>query len=122
MQRIRQPRAVPGEPVVGAIRVVVLLDKPESPKGHPGSTAARLNSLVSVEQKPKDEGKSMWKDPVFLATFVGSSLLFAGLGFGFLHMLTALPVWACVLIALPVGVLVFLLLLWLQICSDAPQR
>lgn len=77
---------------------------------------------VSVQTEPKDEGKSMWKDPMFLATFVGSSLLFAGLGFGFLHMLTALPLWACVLIAVPSGVLVFLLLLWLQIGSDAPQR
>jgi hypothetical protein len=64
----------------------------------------------------------MWKDPVFLATFVGSSLLFAGLCFGFLHVLTALSPWACILIALPSGVLVFLLLLWLQICSDAPKR
>jgi hypothetical protein len=64
----------------------------------------------------------MWKDKVFLATFVGSSLLFAGLCFGFLHVLTSLPLWACVLIAFPAGVLLFLLLLWLQICSDAPQR
>jgi hypothetical protein len=64
----------------------------------------------------------MWKDKVFLATFAGSSLLFAGLCFGFLSLLTSLPIWACVLIALPSGVLLFLLLLWLQIYSDAPQR
>lgn len=64
----------------------------------------------------------MWKDPVFLAAFVGSSLLFAGICFGFLRVLTELPLSACVLIALPSGVLFFLLLLWLQIGSDAPSR
>jgi hypothetical protein len=64
----------------------------------------------------------MWKDPVFLATFLGSSLLFAGLCFGFLHQFTALPLWASIVIALPSGVAVFLLLLWLLIFSDAPPR
>lgn len=64
----------------------------------------------------------MWKDKVFLATFVGSSLLLAGLCFGFLHVLTSLPLWACVLIAFPSGVLLLLLLLWFQSISDAPQR
>jgi len=71
---------------------------------------------------PDHKGKDMWKDPIFLATFGGSSLLFAGLCFGFLHMLTELPLWACVLIALPSGVLTFMILLWLQISSDAPSR
>jgi hypothetical protein len=72
--------------------------------------------------KPTDQGKTMWKDRVFLATFVGSSLLFAVLCFGFLHVLTELPLWASILIALPSGVIAFVVLLWLQICSDAPQR
>ncbi len=64
----------------------------------------------------------MWKDRVFLSVFVGSSLLFAGLCFGFLHVFSDLPTWSSVLIALPSGVLAFLLLLWLQIASDAPSR
>ncbi len=72
--------------------------------------------------KSTDKGKTMWKDPVFLAVFVGSSLLFAGICFGFLRVLTDLPIWACVLIALPSGVLFFLLLLWLHIASDGPSR
>ncbi len=71
---------------------------------------------------PDQEGKPFWKDPVLLAVFVGSSLLFAGLAFGFLRVLTELPVWACVLMALPSGVLAFVIILWLQISSDAPGR
>jgi hypothetical protein len=68
------------------------------------------------------EGKPFWKLPVVLAAFVGSCLLFAGLCFGFLRALTELPLWACVLIALPSGVLAFTLIYWLHIWSDSPPR
>jgi hypothetical protein len=71
--------------------------------------------------KPKnDQGTPMWKHSPFLAVFFGSSLVFAGLCFGFLHVFTGLPVWACALIAIPSGVAVFLIVLWLHIfCDDA---
>jgi hypothetical protein len=71
---------------------------------------------------PPPEGKPFWKDPLLFGVFVGSSLLFVGLCFGFLRVLTELPLWACVLIALPLGVAAFAIILWLQICSDAPPR
>jgi hypothetical protein len=64
----------------------------------------------------------MWRHPVFLAAFIGSTLGLGGLCFGFLRTFTALPLWACVSIALPSGALVFMLLLWLGISSDAPTR
>ena len=69
-----------------------------------------------------DEGNPMWKDPVFLAAFIGSTLVLGGLCFGFLHTFTTLPVWACVSIALPSAALVFMFLLWLGISSDGPVR
>ena len=71
---------------------------------------------------PNDEGKPMWKHPVFLGVFVVSVLIFAGLGFGFLREFTTLPLWADILIALPAGVLTFMLLLWLTVISDGPRR
>jgi hypothetical protein len=72
--------------------------------------------------KPDDEGTPMWKHPVFLAVFIGSSLIFAGLCFGFLRLLAGMPIWLSVLISLPTGVAVFMILLWLQIASDGPPR
>jgi hypothetical protein len=71
---------------------------------------------------PSQEGKPFWKDPVLFVVFVGSSLLFAGLCFGYLRTFTQLPFWACVVIALPSGVVAFMIILWLQISSDAPPR
>ncbi len=68
------------------------------------------------------QGKPFWKDRLLLSVFVGSSLLFSGLGFGYLRVFTQLPLWASVLLALPAGVLVFVLILWLHIWSDAPSR
>jgi hypothetical protein len=69
-----------------------------------------------------NEGKPMWKDPVFLAAFIGSTLILAGLCFGFLHVFTTLPVWACVSIALPSGASVFMFFLWLGFYCDTPTR
>jgi hypothetical protein len=60
----------------------------------------------------------MWKDPVFIAVFVGSSVLFSGLAFGFLHVFSGLPNWASALIAIPSGVSVFLFLLQIHVWSD----
>ncbi len=71
---------------------------------------------------PHNEGKPWWKIPVVLSAFVGSSLLFAGLCFGYLHVFTHLPLWACVSVSLPVGILVFMLVYWLHVFSDAPPR
>jgi vacuolar-type H+-ATPase subunit I/STV1 len=70
----------------------------------------------------EDEGTAMWKHPVFLALFIGSSLVFAALCFGFLRLLAELPIWLSVLISLPTGVGVFMILLWLQAASDGPTR
>ena len=64
----------------------------------------------------------MWKDPVFLTVAVGSSFLFGGLCFGFLRVLTELTLWGSALIALPSGALIFAILLYFQMCSDAPSR
>lgn len=69
-----------------------------------------------------NEGKRMWKDPVFLAAFVISTLGLGGLCFGFLHAFTALPVWACVSRAVPAGVAVFIFFLWLGCFCDASTR
>lgn len=67
--------------------------------------------------RPNDKTKA-----VFLTAYVGSSVLFVGICFGFLRMLTELPLWACVLISLPSGVLAFRLLLRLQESYDGPLR
>lgn len=69
-----------------------------------------------------DEGKPMWRHPVFLAAFIGSTIVLGGLCFGFLRTFTALPLWACVSIALPCGALAFMFFLWLGSSSDAPTR
>jgi hypothetical protein len=71
--------------------------------------------------KPEYEGTPIWKHRPFLAIFIGSSLVFAGLCFGFLRVLAGLPIWASVLISVPTGVAVFMLLLWLA-ASDGPSR
>lgn len=62
----------------------------------------------------------MWKDPVFLTVLICSSLLFGGICFGFLHIYTELPSWVCWLLALPLGVLTFLLIIWLFVFSETP--
>ncbi len=73
--------------------------------------------------KTQDQnGKPFWKDPLLLSVFVGSSSLFSGLAFGYMRVFTQLPLWTCILLALPSGVLVFTLILWLHIWSDAPPR
>jgi len=67
--------------------------------------------------KPDDKAKA-----IFIAVYIGSSLLFTGICFGFLRELTRLPIWACALIAPPSGVLAVLILVQLGIWSDGPTR
>jgi hypothetical protein len=71
---------------------------------------------------PETEGKPWYKVPIVLAVYVGSSLLFGGICFGFLRELTELAFWVCVLIALPSGVLGFMLLERIVGWSDARPK
>ena len=67
-------------------------------------------------------GKAWYKHPVILPVFVGSTLLLGAICFGFLRVLTALPVWVCVSIALPSGILSFAFISLLATWSDGPPR
>ena len=58
----------------------------------------------------------------FLIAFIASTFILGGVAFGFLSTFTALPLWACVSIALPLGAAVFIVLLWLGVGSDGPAR
>ncbi len=71
---------------------------------------------------PQNEGKPWWRIPAVCASFVISCLIFAGLCFGYLHVFTSLPLWACVSLAVPAGVLGFVFVYWLHVISDAPNR
>ena len=58
----------------------------------------------------------------FLIAFIASTFVLGGLAFGFLRTFTALPVWGCASISLPLGAIVFIVLLWLGVSSDGPAR
>jgi membrane protease YdiL (CAAX protease family) len=56
-------------------------------------------------KNPEPKGKPIWKHPILLGVW----LLCSGICFAVLHMLTSLPIWVSVILAIPLGLGLFFL-------------
>lgn len=56
-------------------------------------------------KSPDQKGKPLWKHPILLCAWAMCS----GICFTALHVLTSLPIWLSIILAIPLGLFLFLI-------------